>query len=87
MSTNYLSNSSKQNVLASGGKDGTIFYRTSDNLSQIKLKIKAHSLKMNGVSCVLSSNINKLIYSSGYDGSLFIWALDSINFNIGYVKK
>lgn len=85
--TNYICYSQKNNELVSGGMDGTIIVRSGDVLSQVKNKIQSHNLATHGVSVVWASNIGKRVYSAGFDGSLFIWALDKMNLTTGYVKK
>jgi WD40 repeat protein len=87
LTTNCISFSVKNGELVTGGRDGTIIVRSGEMLSQVKNKIQSHNLASNGVSVVLASNIGRRVYSAGFDGSLFIWALEKMNLTAGYVKK
>jgi WD40 repeat protein len=64
------------NYCVSGSKDGTIYLRNLDKLIE-KKEIKAHNLVDNGVSALEFSNKNKVVYSGGFDGSFFVWNLET----------
>ena len=50
------------------GKDGYVQYKKDDKRS----KFRSHSFAINGITAFHYSSTNKLIYTCGADGSLFV---------------
>ncbi len=62
--------------MATGSLDGTIFVRDLKKVEKIVWENLCHSYGTKGVSALAFSNDSKLLYSGGYDGTLFVWSLD-----------
>ena len=61
--------------LVSGAKDGSIFVREIANPTK-HTHFKAHNFKSGGVSSLEMGREISIIYSGGYEGSLFSWLTD-----------
>jgi len=79
---NIMKSSEEFNWLACGSRDGTIRLRDLDNPGQF-VNIPAQNILHRGVSALEFSNKGRLVYSGGYDGSLFLWRVEEGAFEFG----
>eukprot|EP00828_Plagiopyla_frontata_P042912 TRINITY_DN6551_c0_g1_i9.p1 TRINITY_DN6551_c0_g1~~TRINITY_DN6551_c0_g1_i9.p1 ORF type:complete len:828 (-),score=112.12 TRINITY_DN6551_c0_g1_i9:145-2628(-) len=71
---NCMALSTNSDYIVSGSQDGTIYIREVSNLGSFE-KIKAHNYKTQGVSFLAFNHDQTAMYSSGNDGSIFLWQL------------
>ncbi len=77
--TNCLHYDPVQQVVVSGGKDGSLIVRAAANLAEVRATKKVHNIVSHGVSSVFYSSQSKLLISGGFDGSLVIDSVGKIN--------
>ncbi|CAD8159373.1 unnamed protein product [Paramecium pentaurelia] len=67
-----------KDFLYSSAKDGTIMFRSYQQLNQDVRLLRGHNLKSGGVSTIFVSQKYKMIYSGGFEGDLFWWTGEKI---------
>jgi hypothetical protein len=65
------------NKIILAAQDGVISIRSVDKLDEVTEQntFKAHNYKDNGVSALAVSHHGHFIYSAGFDGSIYTWAI------------
>ena len=62
-------------LMATGGKDGTLYVRHVNDVGKVPNPIKAHAIFSGGVTALCLSRTRTTLYSAGGDGSFMAWTI------------